>query len=145
MSNSHKPHANVWLQVYVTCTASLGVGLLFWSLSTLSPALPDVLLFVALVALAEWTSIEVFSSEIAFSISAPILLAALILFGPLVAALVGIVGGLVTTMVRAVIDRRQSKTRQTHLGQRALFNMAVTGISIAISGWAYLLLGGQTK
>jgi hypothetical protein len=102
------------------------------------------LLFLGLVAVAEWTSTEVFASEIAFSISSAVSFATLLLYGPLLAALVGTVGGLVATTVKAVLDRRQNKSRGTPFAQRALFNMAAVGLAFAAAGGAYRLCGGQT-
>ena len=131
------------LRAYTTVVSVLGIGLLAWSLSTISPSLPGVLLFVVLVAIAEWTNIEVFASKIAVSISSAVTFATLLLYGPLSSALVGIAGGLVATAVNALVDRRQGKTRGTHLLGRALFNMAALGIASGVAGGFYLLSGGR--
>ena len=135
---------NQALATYTVCMSALGIGLLVWSLSVVDVALPGVLLFIGLVAIAEWTSSEVFASEIAFSISSAVTFATLLLYGPSAAALVGTTGGLVATIIKAILDRRQHKSRGTRFAQRALFNMAAVGLAFGAAGGAYLLCGGQT-
>jgi hypothetical protein len=114
-----------------------------WSLTAISPSLPDILLFLVLVTIAEWTNIEVFASKMVISISSAVAFAALLLFGPLPAALVHIVGGLAATAVNARRDRRQGVSRGTPFFQRALFNMAALGLAILCAGGVYLLTGGR--
>jgi signal transduction histidine kinase len=120
----------------------LGLGLLVWSLSHLSPVLPDILLFIGLVVVAESTTSQVIAPQMAFSMSSAVVFASLLLFGPLPAGMVGIVGGLTTTLVKDLDDRRQGRSRAPLL-QRAPFNMAALGLSTAAAGGIYLLSGGR--
>jgi hypothetical protein len=99
-----------------------------------------VLLFGGLVVVAELTTIEVFAPQVLFSIASAVIFATLLLFGPFPATLVAIVGGLTITLVA---DRRQARPGRAPLWQRSVFNMAVSGLSIAVAGGVYLLLGGR--
>jgi hypothetical protein len=99
-----------------------------------------VLLFIGLVVVAELTTIEVFMPQILFSISSAVTLATLLLFGPLPAALAAMVGGLVITLVA---HSRQARSDRAPLWQRALFNPAALGLSVALGGGIYLLSGGR--
>ncbi len=128
------------LRVYTACVSALGGGLLFWSLSRLFSAPSDALLFVGLIALAELTTFEVFTSQLLLSISSAVTFASLLLFGPVTAGLVAMVGGLVITLVG---ERRRTRSGNAPLLQRALFNAANYGLSVAIGGGIYLIVGGR--
>jgi signal transduction histidine kinase len=93
-----------------------------------------------LVIIAELTTSEIFAPQIYFSMSAACVFAALLLLGPLPAALVAMSGGLVSTLVD---DRRQARARRATLVQRVLFNMAAMGLAVPVAGGIYLLFGGS--
>jgi hypothetical protein len=131
-------HGPLW--VYTVCVSGLGVALLLWSLRQLSSFPPNVLLFIGLVVIAELTTSEAFVPQVLFSISSAITFATLLLFGPLPAALVAMVGGLVITLVA---HKRQTQSSRAPLLQRALFNMAALGLALAVAGGIYLLSGGK--
>jgi signal transduction histidine kinase len=134
------------LSLYTACVSVLGVGLLFWSLSRLAPSWPDVLLFIGLVVVAELTTTEFIAPQISFSISSAVAFASLLLFGPLSAALVAMCGGLVSTLVSVIERRRQAEpTGGVPFLQKALFNMAASGLAVAFGGGIYLLLGGKVN
>jgi hypothetical protein len=99
----------------------------------------DTLLFIGLIALAELTTFEVFTSQLLLSISSAVTFASLLLFGPLTAGLVAMVGGLVITLVA---EWRRTRSDNAPFLQRALFNAANYGLSVAIGGGIYLILGG---
>jgi signal transduction histidine kinase len=131
------------LRVYTACVSGLGIGLLFWSLSHISSSLPSILLFIGLVVVAELTTTEVLAPQMAFSTSSAVVFATFLLFGPLPAALVGMIGGLVTTLVRDITDRRRGRLIGAPLLQRALFNMGASGLAVVVAGGVYLLPGGR--
>lgn len=139
-SQTHKPSP---LGIYTACVSGLGLGLLFWSLSQLSLVWPEILFFVGLVFITELMTSEVIVPQMAFSMSSAVVFAPLVLFGPLPAALVGIVGGFATTLVRGLSDKRQGKGSRAPFLQRALFNMAVLGLPVVIAGWEYILFRGR--
>ena len=131
------------LQVYTACVSGLGVALLLWSLSQL-PSFPHgVLLFMGLVVIAEWTTSEVFAPQMVFSMSSAVTFATLLLFGPLTAALVAMVGGLVITLMNDIADRRQGRPSGAPFLQRVLFNIAALGLAVAVAGEIYVLSGGR--
>ena len=127
------------LRIYTACVSGLGIALLLWSLSQLPSFPPGVLLFIGLVLVAELTTSEAFMPQVLLSMSSAVTFATLLLFGPLPAALVAIVGGLVTTLV---MNRRQARPSRAPLLQRALFNMAAFGLASIVAGGVYLLSGG---
>jgi hypothetical protein len=132
------------LKVYTTVVSGLGLVLLVWALAqTISSELAwyEMLLFAGLVAVAELTTIEIFEPGVLFSTASAVIFAALLLFGPFPGTLVAIVGGLVITWVG---DRRQARPGRAPLWQRALFNMAASGLATVIAGGIYLILGGRT-
>lgn len=139
-AQTRKPRS---LEIYTACVSGLGLGLLFWSLGQLSLAWPEVLFFIGMVVIAELTTSEVIAPQMAFSMSSAVVFAPLVLFGPLPAALVGIVGGFTTTLVRGLDDRRQGRSGRAPFLQRALFNMAVLGLPVAIAGWGYTVCRGK--
>ncbi len=132
------------LSLYTACVSALGILLLGWSLTRLAFSLPDILLFLGLIVVAELTTIETIAPQVSFSSSSAVIFATLLLFGPLPAALVAMCGGLVTTLVSVIERKRQAEpTGHAPFWQKALFNLAIYGLSIAIGGGIYLLLGGQ--
>jgi len=131
------------LIVYTACISGVGLGLLFWSASHLSMAWPEILFFIGLVFIVELTTSAGLAPQMAFSMSSAVVFAPLVLFGPLPAAFVGIVGGLTTTLVRSLNDRRQGIENRAPFLQRVLFNMAVLGLPVVIAGWEYVLLRGN--
>jgi signal transduction histidine kinase len=140
MSSDDRAPRLVPLFIYTACVSGLGVALLLWSLLQISSSWPGVLLFIGLVVVAELTTSASLRPQILFSISAAVDFATLLLFGPLPAALVAMVGGLVSTLV---MNRRQAGSSRTPLLQRAVFNTAVVGLSVAAAGWLYVLSGGR--
>jgi signal transduction histidine kinase len=130
-------------QAYAACISGLGVALLIWSLAHLSPPVVGVLLFIGIVVIAELTTSETFSPYLFFSMSSAGIFAALLLFGPLAAALAAMAGGLVTTLVRESRDRRQAGSNPVPLSQRVFFNMAGMGLPAQVAGGVYLLAGGS--
>ncbi len=131
------------LRVYTSCVSALGVGLLLWCLRSMSSSSLDILLFIALVALAELTTSAVFMPEIAFTVSSAVYFAALLLFGSPSAAFVAMVGALVATLVIDIIRRRQGSPSRVPILQRALFNMASLGMAVVVAGNVYILCGGE--
>jgi signal transduction histidine kinase len=103
-------------------------------------ALTGVLLFIILVIFAGLTTSDVFATQMAFSMTSTVDFAAIVLFGPLPAALVAIVDGFTITLVA---HSRQAKAGRSPFLQRALFNMAASGLSAFLAGVVYLLTGGQ--
>jgi len=142
-SASGQTHKLTPLTIYTACISGLGLGLLFWSVSHLSMAWPEILFFTGLVFIAELTTSAVIDPQMAFSVSSAVVFAPLVLFGPLPAAFVGIVGGFATTLVKGLSDRRQGRRGRAPFLQRALFNMAVLGLPVVIAGWEYVLLRGN--
>jgi two-component sensor histidine kinase len=130
------------LQIYTTAVSLSGLALLIWALIRLPPHLPEALLFIVLVIIAELTTSGVFAPQMTFSMSAAVAFSILFLFGPLPAALGGIAGGITVTCVTEVADRRRGRSRAP-LFQRALFNLAAFGLPMALVGALYMLLGGQ--
>ena len=130
------------LSIYTVCLSALGIALFIWSLTSLPTSLPDILLFIALVILAELTTSVGFVPQMVFSMSSAASFATMLLFGPLPAALAAMIGSILTTFVAEVVDRRQERPRVSLL-RRALFNMAALGLPAAIAGWVYVLLNGR--
>jgi signal transduction histidine kinase len=130
------------LLIYTVCLSGLGIALFLWSLTSLPASFPDILLFIVLVIVAELTTSVGFVPQMVFSMSSAICFAALLLFGPLPAALVAMVGSILTTFVAEVADRRQERPRASLL-RRAFFNMAALGLPALVAGWAYVLLNGK--
>lgn len=128
------------LLVYTACVSGLGLALFLWSLLRSSSCLPRVLLFIGLVVIAELTTIEALAPQVLFSVSSAVYFATLLLFGPLPATLVAMIGGLVITLVA---HRRQARAGRAPLLQRVLFNMAARGLSVPLAGGVYLLSGGS--
>jgi hypothetical protein len=131
------------LGAYTTGVSGLGIVLLAWSLSRIPSFPPDVPLFIGLVIAAELTVIEAIVPQVVFSISAPIAFAALLLLGPLPAALIGMVGGLANTLIKDIMNRRHQKSSSVALTRRVLFNMAAFGLAILVAGRLYFLCGGE--
>jgi len=131
------------LRAYTACVSVIGAGLLIWCLSDGSRLSLHVLLFVVLVILAELTTSEVFSSQIAFTMSSAVHFAALLLFGIPPAVLIAMVGGLTATLVIDTARRHQGRPSPVSILQRAPFNMASLGLAIVVAGNVYVLLGGQ--
>lgn len=130
------------LLVYTACLSGLGIALFLWSLKSLPESLPDILFFIALVIIAELTTSVGFVPQMVFSMSSAICFAALLLFGPLPAALVAMVGSILTTFVAEVASRRQERSRAPLL-RRAFFNTAALGLPAVIAGCVYVLLNGR--
>jgi signal transduction histidine kinase len=126
-------------QIYVLFVSGLGLALLLWSLTQLTPSDAVVLLFIALAIVAELTTSESFAPQMFFSMSAAVTFASLLLFGPLPTVFVAMTGGLVSTLVD---DRRQARSGRAPLWQRVPFNMAALGLPVPISGAVYVLAGG---
>jgi two-component sensor histidine kinase len=129
------------LALYTACVSALGVALCLLALSEVPNSYPTILLFLGLVIIAEVTTSEVFLPQISFSTSSAAIFATMLVLGPLPAALVAMVGGLVTSVAANVVYRRRERSLAPLL-QRALFNMAAYGLSAAAGGAVYVLLGG---
>ena len=130
------------LLIYTFCLSGLGVVLFLWSLTSLPAFLPDILLFIALVIVAELTTSVGFVPQLVFSMSSAISFSALLLFGPLPAALVAMIGSILTTFVAEIASRRQGRPRASLL-RRAFFNTAALGLPVVVAGWVYVLLNGR--
>ncbi|GAB4540141.1 MAG: hypothetical protein Kow0063_29640 [Anaerolineae bacterium] len=126
-------------QIYVAGISALGIVLLLWSLTSLTPSDASVLLFIALAIVAELTTSESFAPQLFFSMSSAVTFASLLLFGSLPTVLVAMTGGFVSTLV---MDRRRARSGRAPLVQRILFNMAAFGLPVLIAGVAYLWAGG---
>jgi signal transduction histidine kinase len=132
-----------WLSVYTACVSGLGLVTLFWSLSHYSSLPHEILLFIALITLAELTTSASLQPELIFSIGSAVVFASLLLFGMWPAVLIGIVGGLAITVVRDVADRRQKRSSGAPFLQRALFNMAASALAIVVASIVYVWSGGR--
>jgi signal transduction histidine kinase len=130
------------LLIYTTCLSGLGIVLFLWSLTSLSACLPGILPLIILVVIAELTTSAGLLPQMVFSMSSAISFAALLLFGPLPAALVALIGSLLTTFMTEVASRRQERPRASLL-RRTFFNMAALGLPSIIAGWVYVLLNGR--
>jgi signal transduction histidine kinase len=130
------------LRVYTACVSGLGVSLIFWSLTHLPSALPEMLLFIGLVVITEWMISEAVMPQLAFSMSSAVYFAALLLLGLLPSALAAMIGGLAATLVHEMADRRRGRPRAPLL-QRCLFNTGAVGLSVVIGWGVYLLTGGR--
>jgi len=131
------------LQVYTSCVSAVGIVLLIWILSTVSLLSPGLLLFVALVILAELTTSDTFTPHIAFTVSSAIYFSALLLFGTASGALVGMVGGAVATAATDYDQKKHGRASAVPLLQRILFNMASLGLAVTTAGNVYTLAGGR--
>jgi signal transduction histidine kinase len=130
------------LLIYTVCLSGLGIALFLWSLTSLPASLPDILLFIALVIIAELTTSGGFMPQMVFSMSSAISFAALLLFGSLPGALVAMIGSILITLVADFTTGPQQRPRASLL-RRAFFNMAALGLPTVIAGWVYELLNGQ--
>jgi signal transduction histidine kinase len=130
------------LSIYTACVSGLGIALLFCCVSSLPSSSPDVLLFIALVIVAELTTSGSLVPQIVFSMSSAIYFATLSLFGPLPAALTAMVGSIVATLMAEIADRRRGRTRAPFL-QRVFFNAAAFGLPVVLAGGVYVFLGGR--
>jgi two-component sensor histidine kinase len=131
------------LRLYTTSLSVLAVGLLAWSLVDLPRHLPEpVLLFIMLVVVAELATSGALVPQIAFSMSAAVTFAMLLLFGSLTAILGAVAGGMMATVMTEIADRRCHRSRAPLL-QRAPFNIAAFALPVAAAGALYRLLGGQ--
>jgi signal transduction histidine kinase len=139
---SHQDRKISLLSIYTACISGLGVGLLFWSLTRLPLSLPKVLLFIALVTIAELTTSGTFAPQMVFSMSSTVGFATLVLFGPLPAALTAMVGSIVTTSMAEIGDKQRGRSRAPFL-QRMFFNMAALGLPFVIASGVYILFGGR--
>ena len=131
------------LLVYTLCLSGLAIALFLWSLTSLPASLPNILLFIALVIIAELTTSGGFAPQMVFSMSSAISFAALLLFGPLPGALVAMIGSILITFVAEIATGRQERRPRASLLRRALFNMAALGLPTVIAGWVYVLLNGK--
>ncbi len=132
------------LVLYTASVSLLGLVLFVWALDDLVASLPGVLLFAMLVLVAELTTSETLESKLAFSMASAVDFAVLLLWGPLSAALVAMLGGFVSTVVTQVIrTRRNVSTGDTPFLQKAAFNGATLGWANVLGGGIYLLAGGQ--
>lgn len=129
--------------LYTTLVSMAGITLMVFSLLNLSAALPGVLLFIGLALVAEFTTSESMESKVAFSISAAVYFAVLLLWGAFPAALVAMLGGFVTTLVFELTHTRQQMSAGAPFLQRAAFNGATFGLASALGGWVYVLAGGH--
>ncbi len=144
MQSAHQRVLRIgWLDLYTAAISSVGVVLLGLAVGGLPAASWGVAIFIALGLVSELTTSEAIAPQIAFSMSSAVAFAAMLLYGPLAAALVGGSGGLAATLVKAVLDRRSNRRRTTPLLKRLLFNMAAMGLPPAIAGYFYHALGGQ--
>jgi signal transduction histidine kinase len=131
------------LVVYTACISGLGLVILAWSLSRLPSLPPDISLFIGFIGFAELTTSASLQPEILFSIGSAVTFASLLLFGTLPAALVAMIGGLITTLVNDFRGKRQKRPSSSPFLQRALFNMAALGLTVVVAGTVYVLAGGQ--
>jgi signal transduction histidine kinase len=129
------------VQVYSMAISGLGVALLLYSLAHITAFPRSILLFIGLAILAELTTSEALTSEMAFSMSSAVYFASLLLYGILPTALVTMAGAIATTLVTHF--RRDSSKRAPLLYRRVLFNMADFGLAIGAAGTVYLVTGGQ--
>ncbi|HOQ98329.1 MAG TPA: HAMP domain-containing sensor histidine kinase [Anaerolineae bacterium] len=131
------------LQVYTAAVSLLGIALLLCSLWQLRQTSPEIFIFVALCVAAELTTSEAIAPQLAISMSSAVGFAAVLSFHPVAAVIVGMAGGLATTLVKDAADRRQGRRPGAALLRRILFNMAAFGLSIITAGLIYWGLGGR--
>lgn len=129
-------------QIYAACVSGLGGALLLWSVIHLPSSDAGVLVFIALTIVAELTTSENFAPQIFFSMSAAVIFASLLLFGPSPTILVAMIGGLVSTVVMDRRSEHQTRPSRAPLWQRVPFNMAGLGLPVPLSGAVYVLVGG---
>src|SRR3972149_10952676 len=90
--------------VYVTCIGSIGLVVLIGSLLTPKADSLALFLFCALAAAAEWTTATLLQAKqfsVELSIMSAVSFAAVLIFAPMEAGLVGTVGGATGAVVRA--------------------------------------------
>jgi signal transduction histidine kinase len=138
-SAGSKPHLEPF-RIYFACVSGIGIALLVWSLAHLTSSGSGMLVFMALVIVAELTTSESLTPNHIFSISSAGVFACLLLLGPVPTVPVAMSGGLVSTLVDA---RRLTRPSRTSLWERVLFNMAAMGLAVPPAGVAYLLAGGK--
>ena len=93
-------------RIYHAGVSGVGVALLVWSLAHLTSSGTGILVFTALVIIAELTTSESLTPHHIFSISSAGVFASLLLLGPVPTVLVAMSGGAVSTLVAT---RRQSR------------------------------------
>lgn len=130
------------LDIYIWGIAFLGIVLLVKSVTTISSANLDALVFVGLVIFAEvLTQSRLFAPEMVFSIASAVTFATLLLFGPFVGAIAAGSGGIIVT-VALQLSNTHGRQRRSSLMQRIFFNMAALAIPAAVAGWIYVGLRG---
>lgn len=130
------------LSAYTTLLSALGLVLFICSLSQLSASGPGLLLFVVLVTISQLTTSTALTPEIAFSVGSVVTFATLLLFDPLAAALVGSVGGFLSSLMTHISAVRRGQPSRVPLWQRILFNMAAFSLAVFVAAWVYRLSGG---
>ena len=132
------------LQIYTAVISGFGLILLAWALSQVVWLWPQVLLFVLIIVLTESTTSNVFTSQLAFSMSNVVIVATLLLLGAWSAVVVAAMGGLSTTLVTDIARKRLTEpSNAPPFIQRALFNMAAHSVPTLVAGSLYLILRGR--
>lgn len=130
------------LSLYTGLISAMGAAVLVWSIVRVGGTLPQLLVFIGLIALAELSTTGGFLPQMVFSVSMTVTFAALLLFGPLAAALGSMAGGASVSLISELRDRRSGREAEAPLWQRLSFNMAAYGIAVLAGGLVFERLGG---
>ena len=89
-----------------------------------------------------WSFLPVLEAAVV-SIAGIISITTIIIFGPLAGALIDVCSGIVTAITTAASSRKEPTQKRASLVRRALFNIGMFVVSTILSGYAYILCGGQ--
>jgi putative nucleotidyltransferase with HDIG domain len=128
--------------MYTSVVAVLGLVIILAALFDLPQNLSGVLLFAALAAAAELSSVELFvsSRNSNVSVSSIIAIASILLFGPLAGALTHCASGLMTAITITYL--REKPENPVSWIRRSAFNAGMLVIAAFLAGQAYVIAGG---
>jgi putative nucleotidyltransferase with HDIG domain len=133
-----------WINPYTMAVSILGLIVAVAALLQLPADLPGLLLFAALTAAAELGSVELYisSRNSRVSVASVIMIASILVFGPLAGALTTLICGLVTLVTTGLFSRASQTGRVSWL-RRSAFNTGMFVIAAFLAGQVYLLSGGE--
>jgi putative nucleotidyltransferase with HDIG domain len=125
--------------IYTGFFPIVGLVIVFYTFFHLPNDLAGLCIFILLGAIAELTSIELFSRS-TVSMSSIIAIASIVAIGPIAGALTYLASGLTTAITTSL--RQKSTRERATLFQRTSFNAGMWVIAGFFAGQMYVLVGG---
>ncbi|HBY99531.1 MAG: HD-GYP domain-containing protein [Ardenticatenaceae bacterium] len=133
-----------WVPIYSSVITAVGIVIVLYAFTALPANRLGLILFASMAAIAELSSVDLFTSSrySSVSVSGIITIASILVFGQVAGVLAHLASGIMTAVTMTILRRQQHNGGSVSWLQRSGFNVGMYVIAAFIAGQVYVLAGG---